>query len=148
MKPTSYEPVRLNAGDVLFKENEKGNHIYIVQGGEVITVKENNGRYLPTGLHREGDFVGAVHGIGGGKYSENAIARTNCTVVSLPIDDIEKVIDECPSWIRHLMGTIVDRLDHSLKFLNEHKIMEDLTEYDEAYTSEDEALYRKKLKEA
>lgn len=148
MQITSYKELSLQEGDVLFKENELGNHIFIVKAGELITLKENSGRLLPTGLHRETDFVGAIHGVGGGEYREAAIARTNAIVIPIPINDIEKVVDECPNWIRLLLNTIVERLDHSLSFLCEHKIMEDLSHYGEVFTDEDAALYRKKLKEA
>jgi CRP-like cAMP-binding protein len=144
----SYEEISLKKGEVLFKENSIGDHIFLVKSGEMITLKETKGRLLPTGLHKETDFVGAVHGIGGGEYCESAIARTHSILIPLPIDDIEKVVDECPNWIRLLLNIIIERLDHSLKFLSEHKIMEDLSHYDEAYTDEDEALYRKQLKEA
>jgi len=148
MDVISYEELTLKEGDVLFKENTIGDHIFLVKAGEMITLKENKGRLLPTGLHRETDFIGAIHGIGGGEYSETAIARTNAVLVPLPVDDIEKVVDECPNWIRLLLSTIIERLDHSLSFICDHKIMEDLSHYDETYTDEDEALYRKKLKEA
>lgn len=146
MKHTSYEDVKVKKSELIFSEKGKAEYIYIVAEGEVITVKESGGRLYPTGLHRAGDFIG-TGSIVNDKYFENAFARVDSVLVPLPVTDIGSVIRKCPGWITSLMRTIITRLEGSVNLLAEQRILEDLSEYDEVYTPEEESIYRRKLTE-
>ena len=146
MEISSYKDLSLKKNSVLFKENSKGNHIFLVSKGEIITVKKSKGRYYPTGLHREGDFIGSGI-IAGDEYFENAIARESSVLIPLPIDDIGNVATKCPGWIRSLLRTIITRLQGGVQLMTDQKIMEDLSEYSQEYSLEDEAAYRRAIEE-
>lgn len=146
MEITSYEDLTLEKNSVLFKFQGEGQHIFLIKKGELITLRERDGRIYPTGVHREGDFVG-VGIIASGHYFESAIARTDLEVIPLPLEDITSVASKCPGWIQSLLRTIIVRLEGGVNLLTDQRIMEGPGGLGDSYTNEDEAIYRRSLKE-
>ncbi len=143
MSYTFYKETRIESGTILMKENDSASCIFLLKSGVAIGAKENSGRLIKVGSFLAGDFVGAVDSIWSKKYKESVFAESDLIVIPLPINDVSKVIETCPEWIRKLLKTLVTRLDHSLELVTEHKINDETVV---PFDNETEARFRMLLK--
>jgi CRP-like cAMP-binding protein len=145
MKISAYKDFILKEGDMLFRDGDKVDYVYLIKNGEIITLKENDGRLFPLGVFTTQDFVGAINTINGGKVRESAIAKSKCVLTPIPTKDISKVVDACDDWVADVLSNITQRLQGSFNLVAEHKLVLDNCEIGENFTDEDEAKYRKVL---
>ena len=140
---TSYEPSSLSELELLFKEGEDSEFIFLVKSGKLVTVKENNGRLVPTGMHKTGDFLGVSGSVNKDKYDESCFSVEKVEVVPIPVQEVKKIIDSNELWLKKIVGTIIERLDSAIDILAEHKIFDTSKNSDFVFSDEIEAKFRK-----
>lgn len=141
-----YEVHAIKKDEVLFKEGLACEYVFLIKSGEVVTLKENEGRIVTIALNKEADFLGISKEFSD-MATESAIAYSYTEVIPLPKKDIKDVISKSPKWINILLHTLSDRFNESVHLISKHRLSADLTEYGKDYSDNDEARYRRALKE-
>ncbi len=94
------------AGHVIFQENDTGDVMYVVIGGQVdILVR---GKVMET--VGEGGIIGELALIDRQPRSGSAIARTECKLVPINRDRFMFMVQETPNFALHVMQIMADRL--------------------------------------
>jgi len=99
-------PISFRPGEVIFREGDKGNNMYVVRSGEVDI--ELDGKVLET-LAR-GSIFGEMALIDGSPRAATARAKTNCDVAAISEKSFLFLVDEVPDFALHVMRTLADRL--------------------------------------
>src|SRR4029078_1424756 len=98
--------VQLAPGDVLFREGDKCDKMYVVLEGEV-DVRLVDSVFEPA---RSGALIGEMALIDASPRAANAVAKTPCRLV--PIDErrFHFLIQQHPHFATHVMKELADRL--------------------------------------
>jgi CRP/FNR family cyclic AMP-dependent transcriptional regulator len=81
------------AGDLIFKEGDQGDKLYIIMSGQVrISRKMHSGEEEALSVLKEGDFFGEMSLIDDIERSADAIANAECTLLSIKRDDFESLL--------------------------------------------------------
>ena len=100
--------------DVIFRENDYSNYLYLIVKGKVICTKTDAyGKDFVNDIHGEGDFIGYTALFEGSAYTETATALGTAYVVMIPKQDfinlINKNHDVATTFIKMLSGNIQDK---------------------------------------
>ena len=103
--------------DLLLKEGDVANCVYIVKKGELRAFRERDGKQATLGVINTGEFVGEMSYINGEPRSASVDAQTDCELIEVPMGTLERLLYQRPSWSKTLMHTLSKRL----KRVNEDK---------------------------
>jgi CRP/FNR family cyclic AMP-dependent transcriptional regulator len=101
------EDVRaLKAGDVLFREGEPGDLMYVVKSGDMDIMVRNHvlERTGPGGI------IGELAMVDKSPRSATVTAVTDCEVISIDRRGFTFMIQNTPFFALHVMGVLADRL--------------------------------------
>lgn len=100
------------AGEILFKEGEAPEVVYIVKNGRLRarTQKEPGGELVILGEIKAGEFVGEMGHFNHEPRSATVEAITDVVLIEIPIHSLESVIFAKPSWAKALVKTLALRL--------------------------------------
>lgn len=101
---TDFQP--FSAGQVIFKEGESGDTMYVVIKGEVDIVIHDK----TVGTIGEGDIVGEMALIDAKLRSATAIAKTDCKLVPIDRKRFTYLIQGTPYFAIQVMQIMADRL--------------------------------------
>lgn len=105
------ETVTFNPGDILFQENEKSFHFFIIQEGQVEVFKtSSDGQKLPLAVVKEGTSIGEFAMIDRNPRSATARALTVVQAAKVSEAAYQQLLSELPDWAVSVMGALVDRL--------------------------------------
>ncbi len=107
---SSYRLRFLGAGDVLLRDGEKGDFVYLVKTGSLRAYKQEGDRETELGLIYPGEFVGEMAYINGEARSANVICITPSELIEMPIGSLDLVLFSKPAWAKALMKTLSKRL--------------------------------------
>ena len=99
-------PLSLAGGEVLFREGEAGEHMYIVRSGKLEL--RAGGRSLE--LVGPGGLVGEMALIDPAPRSATAVARGRCVVVAVNADTFDELVKRVPSLALEVMRIMTRRL--------------------------------------
>lgn len=108
---TDYHVRYLSPGDLLMKEGDPADQIFIVKKGQLKAYQSN-----PEGVQRilgniePGEFVGEMGYFNGEARICNVEAVTECELIEVPLGTFEKVLYLRPAWSKKLMETLSRRL--------------------------------------
>ncbi len=103
--------VELSRGDVLFRERDAPDSLWVVESGRVKVVKSSaNGRELILDLFGPGDPVGAVAVFEGLPYPATALAQVPATCLEIESQGFLALLDRNPSLVRGLLSGLALRL--------------------------------------
>ena len=113
-----YNIVHLSAGDVLFKEGENTQLVYIVKNGTLraYTHVIEGGR-IDLGDIKSGEFVGEMGHFNQEPRSATVEAVTDVDLIEIPMAALDNVIFSKPSWAKALVKTLAQRLKRANKAL-------------------------------
>ncbi|OGC39152.1 hypothetical protein A2Y85_03420 [candidate division WOR-3 bacterium RBG_13_43_14] len=100
---------KLNAGDMLFDEGDKGDVMYLIREGKVKITKGKGDDEKVLAVLKEGDFFGEMAIIDGSPRSASAIATTPVTMLIIDKDTFKAKIKENP-LIEYVLETLSRRL--------------------------------------
>ncbi|WP_413289163.1 cyclic nucleotide-binding domain-containing protein [Bdellovibrio sp. HCB337] len=108
----------LNAGDLLFKEGDSTEAVYIVKNGTLKAYSDTlaGGRVI-LGEIGAGEFVGEMGHFNADPRSATVEAVTEVDLVEIPLSSLDSVIFSKPSWARALVKTLSHRLKRANKVL-------------------------------
>ena len=105
----------LSPGEFLMRAGEEPKYVYIVRKGSLEASAIKDGRKVVLGPVDTGEFVGEMAYINGEIRSADVTAITDCELIEIPIDMMDKILMYKPSWSKSLMKT----LSHRMKISNE-----------------------------
>ena len=103
---------KYNSGDVICKEGDLGNCMYIIKEGEVNCIK--NGKIIR--VLKKGDNFGQKAIIEETKRSLDVVAKTNCTLCSISVDFFKNQIG--PNYKEYLYFSFINLAFHISKHFN------------------------------
>jgi len=110
---------KLIPGDVIFKEGEPGNEMYLIKSGSVKITKRIGGKEKVLAVLKEGDFFGEMSVLDGSFRSASAAAEEETKLIIVDRDAFLAQARENP-FIQYVIETLIKRLretDDMLKFL-------------------------------
>lgn len=113
-----YNLKHLSAGEVLFKEGEETEAVYIVKDGTLKAYSDSMvGGRVTLGNISAGEFVGEMGHFNHEPRSATVEAVTSVELVEIPLASLENVIFSKPSWAKALVKTLSQRLKRANKVL-------------------------------
>jgi DNA-binding NarL/FixJ family response regulator len=101
----------LSANELLLKEGQPGEHVYLVKSGEMKAFKRSaQDEEILLGYVKAGEFVGEMAYINGEPRSANVIATTDCELIEISSSSLDAVLFSKPAWSKALMKTLSKRL--------------------------------------
>ena len=100
----------LKANEILFKEGEKPDNMYIIKSGQIAIFAgsgENEKQLTTMGV---GELVGELALFDKRHRSASARALCDSSLVVLPYAALEKQLDQLPDWVRITMKSLSDKL--------------------------------------
>jgi CRP/FNR family cyclic AMP-dependent transcriptional regulator len=102
------DPLRLAAGDFLFREGDSGEKVYVLLEGEMEIllgdlVLENAG---------PGTLIGEMALIDDSPRTASAVAKTSCRLAEIDRRRFHFLVQQTPHFATHVMKTLADRLRH------------------------------------
>lgn len=105
----------LSPGEFLFRAGVEPKYVYIVRKGMLEASVTRDGERIVLGPVDTGEFVGEMAYINGEVRSADVTAITDCELIEIPTDMMDKILLHKPSWSKSLMKT----LSHRMKVSNE-----------------------------
>jgi DNA-binding NarL/FixJ family response regulator len=99
--------------ELLIKEGEKADYVYLLKSGELKAYKKDSGREVLLGLIKPGEFVGEMAYINGEARSANVMSVTDSELIEIPSESLDAVLFSKPAWSKALLKTLSKRLKNS-----------------------------------
>lgn len=100
----------LNSGELLMKEGEAAQCVYIVMNGELTAYLLKDGVKNVLGTINAGEFVGEMAYFNNERRSAFIEAAKVSELIEIPFGQVEKLIFSRPSWSKALIQTLSKRL--------------------------------------
>lgn len=115
---SQYRLRQLTAGEILFKEGENTEVVYIVKNGNLNVYSQGTtGGKITLGEIGPGEFVGEMGHFNHEPRSATVEALTDVELIEIPMASLENVIFSKPSWAKALVKTLAQRLKRANKAL-------------------------------
>ena len=105
----------LSAGELLIKEGDKAEFVYILKNGQLRAYNILNGQKIILGNIEIGEFVGEMAYINNEPRSACIEAITDAQLIEVPIGLVDKILYKRPAWSKALMQTLSKRLKNANK---------------------------------
>jgi CRP/FNR family cyclic AMP-dependent transcriptional regulator len=99
-----------NSGDLIFREGEKGDCMFVIQSGEVEIVKECDGKQIPIAVRSNGDFFGEEALFVRDVREASVRARGNVQVLTIDKRNLLRRLQDDPSLAFRVIETLSQRL--------------------------------------
>ena len=100
--------MQLAPGDLLFRESEKGEKMYVLLEGETISCSAIS--CLET--VKPGALIGEMALIDDSPRTASAVAKTSCRLAEIDRRRFHFLVQQTPHFATHVMKTLADRLRH------------------------------------
>lgn len=115
IEPASFHLRYLAPGDILIKEGEKAEYVYILKSGQLQAFNYINEKKVIIGNVESGEFVGEMAYINNEPRSAFIEALSDAQLIEVPIDLVDKILYKRPAWSKALMQTLSKRLRNANK---------------------------------
>jgi phosphoserine phosphatase RsbU/P len=107
--------VNLDSGDILFREGDPGEHLYVVVKGELeILMAPGTDDELILNVLQEGEYLGEMSLIQpGGLRTASARARGNAVLLSMSRDQFKDLLQRHPELSTAMVSVLSQRLDNT-----------------------------------
>lgn len=116
------EEVTFQAGDVLFKQEDPCEFLYIIKSGEVCSFTADKGQIVPIFMSGPEELVGDEASTHLDSYHVNAVATEETVAVKVPAADIKSYLSSTPKWINNIVNLLAEKLVETSHIISEHKI--------------------------
>jgi phosphoserine phosphatase RsbU/P len=112
---TEMDIVNLNAGDILFREGDPGEHLYVVVNGELeILMAPDTDDELILNILYQGEYLGEMSLIQpGGHRTASARARGDVVLLSMSRTQFRDLLQRHPELSKAMVGVLSQRLDNT-----------------------------------
>ena len=115
----SLEKQEYKTGDVVFKENEDGDSLYVIRKGEVKACKTApDGELLTLVLMKDGDIFGEMSFLDGRARTATIVAMTDLETYVITKADFEKLVDDNPRLIYKVLKSLVFHIHSIVRGMN------------------------------
>ncbi|MEY3904078.1 MAG: hypothetical protein RL189_3384 [Pseudomonadota bacterium] len=114
----------LKPGEMLFREGDASNGVYIVRQGELQILREKDGASVVLATMHVGDVIGTTTIFSRDTRTASARALTAAQVVHVSIDTVDGSFKNLPVWVQAVLKDSVARLKSSNDQLVEAKLNE------------------------
>jgi CRP-like cAMP-binding protein len=106
MLRSAFDSFRLPAGEVLFREGDEGNRMYVVLEGSADILIGNTVVETAT----EGGIVGEMALIDDAPRAASVVVATPCRLVAVDRKRFHSLVQSNPAFATHVMKVLADRL--------------------------------------
>ncbi len=138
---------KLNIGyrQVIFKEGQKANKLFIVKAGEVLCLKSSKDRLIPVFLAKEGDIIGESAMIQDLVYTYSAISMANTELLEVTSFSFKQVFSKAPDWLTDLTATMITRFQNTSTLIAENRMIHSSIISEDTFNSQVEIDFKKLL---
>lgn len=138
---------KLNIGyrQVIFKEGQKANKLFIVKAGEVLCLKSSKDRLIPVFLAKEGDIIGESAMIQDLFYTYSAISMANTELLEVTSFSFKQVFSKAPDWLTDLTATMITRFQNTSTLIAENRMIHSSIISEDTFNSQVEIDFKKLL---
>ena len=104
---------QLSAGDILFREGDDADSMYVVLSGRLRATREEDGTPLIVGEITRGETVGEMALLTGGKRSATVQAMRDCVLVGLDSPSFAQLAGLCPESVMHVARVQFERIQRA-----------------------------------
>lgn len=102
--------IKLAPDQILLREGEHSHSMFWVQSGQLIVTKKRNGEDVLLGHVYSGELVGEISFLDNEARSATVKAVSECDVIEIPQETLDKVFSSQPKWMEILVKTMAERL--------------------------------------
>jgi signal transduction histidine kinase len=117
---------KLPSGAELFAQGSAGDSAYLIKEGEIEITRFSDGRQVPLAVRRRGEMVGEMAILEKTSRMASARALTDCVVLVIGREHMERLLDSSPSAARVLLATVTARLRETQAHLQQSEKMAQL----------------------
>ena len=112
---SALDVVNLKSGDILFREGDLGEHLYVMVRGELeINMASNTNNELILNVLKEGEYLGEMSLImPGGRRSAGARARGDVVLLSMSRSQFQDLLQRHPELANAMVQVLSQRLDNT-----------------------------------
>jgi CRP-like cAMP-binding protein len=104
------EILHLKANDILMREGEASTSMYYLQKGSLNVTKKKGEKEVQIGIVTEGELVGEMSFIDNHPRSATVSAIDECTLIIVPREKFQQILDTNPKWMISLLKGLIERL--------------------------------------
>ena len=105
-------------GEVLFKEGEPADKLYVIQSGRVLLYLERQGKKVEIEELKTSQVVGEMAAIGGSKHPFSAECQSPTKVLELPAKVIQTQNESSPAGIKIILKSVLEALKQARNKIN------------------------------
>jgi CRP-like cAMP-binding protein len=106
-------------GEIIIKQGESGNCMYVIQSGEVEVLQDNNGSQIKLAVRKSGDFFGEMALFSKEVRSATIKALGDARVLTVDRKNLLNSIQKDPSLAFRIIETLSNRIrDLSLEIVS------------------------------
>lgn len=129
--------------EILFKEGDAPNKIYLVKDGSVLCLKRSKDRLIPILVAGAQQIVGEEAVLSKQPYGYTAVVRESSEIVEVDANTIVDTLDKAPYWLGALMATLGERMIGTTQAIAEHRIVAAELAGEAEYTPQEENRLKK-----
>ena len=99
-----------NDGEVIIKQGDSGNCMYVIQSGEVEVISDNNGKEVRLAIRKEGDFFGEMALFSRELRSATIRALGDARILTVDRKNLLNSIQKDPSLAFRIIETLSKRV--------------------------------------
>jgi ActR/RegA family two-component response regulator/3-polyprenyl-4-hydroxybenzoate decarboxylase len=100
----------LQAGEILFKQGDRGTEVYVVKSGRLRIIREEGDRRTVLATVGESGMVGEMAFIGNPRRSATVEAMEKTTLIVLNLDRLKAYLDNQPNWLKVVIESLIAHL--------------------------------------
>ena len=107
---------KVNQGEVIFNEGDVGMFMCIINVGDVSVLKSDSaGNKIEIAVLRNGRVFGEMAALDGERRSATCVAATNCVLLTLSKDSLDKMLLEVPKLAAKVIRVVAVSLSRRLR---------------------------------
>jgi CRP-like cAMP-binding protein len=137
--------VSKGTNEVIFKEGELAQSLYIVKRGQVLCLKRSKDRLIPVFRAEAGDIVGENAILEARAYGYSAVSLTMVELMEIPAANFKQVLESSPDWLLELTSTMIQRFENTANLIAENRVFNENILEEAEFPSSLEIDLKKKL---
>jgi CRP-like cAMP-binding protein len=102
--------IKLAPDQILLREGEHSHSMFWVQSGQLVVTKKRGADDVLLGHVYSGELVGEISFLDNEARSATVKAVSECEVIEIPQETLDKVFSTQPKWMEILVKTMAERL--------------------------------------
>jgi len=100
----------LGAGEILFREGDKSECMYLIQSGQVSVRRMRGLKMIEIARLQQGEVLGELSFFDRAPRSATAVAHNDVTILEIPFEGLDRVYNQVPQYMKSIITGVVNRL--------------------------------------